>query len=96
MIWNVVEVASKLRRFERSDAGCCLPLITSLREVHKPEQIIDCSRGLTSLILSEPQPRHAIAISRAQKSSGAAATGVRCVRYLLRTHFFKLQERSRA
>jgi hypothetical protein len=92
MIWNVVEVASKLRRFDGSDVGCCLPLITSLRELQVPEKT-DCSRGLTSLILSEPQPRHAIAISRAQKSSGGAATGVR---YLLRTHFFKLQERSRA
>jgi hypothetical protein len=96
MIWNVVEVASKLRRFDGSDAGCCLPLITSLREVHNPEQIIDCSRGLTSLILSEPNADTRSQSIELKKSSGGAATGVRCVRYLLRTHFFKLQERSRA
>jgi hypothetical protein len=68
---------------------------TSLRELQGPEET-DCSRGLTSLILRVPQPRHTIAINRAQKSSGSAATRVRCVRYLPRRLFFKLQEWFRA
>jgi hypothetical protein len=47
------DVASKSRKHNRSDVGYGRRLITGLGEAHNSEQTIDCSNGLTSLILSD-------------------------------------------